>query len=110
MKAGVNTFSPLHYLHLELEPGARFQTPINHSESAVYVAHGLIEIDDSKPLGHGQMAVLSKGAPSIVHALQPTTVMMLGGERWENVSLNGILSRPRRSGSSRPRPTGGQDV
>ncbi len=80
MKAGVNTFSPLHYLHLELEPGARFQTPIDHSESAVYVAHGLIEIDDSKPLGHGQMAVLSKGAPSIIHALQPTTVMILGGE------------------------------
>ncbi|GAA0771719.1 MAG: pirin family protein [Brevundimonas sp.] len=80
MKAGVSTFSPLHYLHLELEPGARFQTPTDHSESAVYVVQGLVEIDDGKPLGHGQMAVLSSGAPSVIHALQPTTVMVLGGE------------------------------
>lgn len=80
MKAGVSTFSPVHYMHLELEPGARFQTPTDHSESAVYVVQGLVEIDDGKPLGHGQMAVLSRGAPSVIHALQPTTVMVLGGE------------------------------
>lgn len=80
MKAGVSTFSPLHYLHLELEPGARFQTPSDHSESAVYVVQGLVEIDDGQPLGHGQMAVLSRGAPSVIHALRPTTVMVLGGE------------------------------
>ncbi|WP_024353932.1 pirin family protein [Brevundimonas naejangsanensis] len=80
MKAGVSTFSPLHYMHLELEPGARFQTPTDHSESAVYVVQGLVEIDGGRPLGHGQMAVLSKGSPSVIHALQPTTVMVLGGE------------------------------
>lgn len=80
MKAGVSTFSPLHYMHLELEPGARFQTPTDHSESAVYVVQGLVEIDDGRPLSHGQMAVLSKGSPSVIHALQPTTVMVLGGE------------------------------
>ncbi|WP_415287802.1 pirin family protein [Brevundimonas sp. S1H14] len=80
MKAGVSTFSPLHYMHLELEPGARFQTPSDHAESAVYVVQGLVEIDDSRPVGHGQMAVLSKGSPSVIHALQPTTVMVLGGE------------------------------
>lgn len=80
MKAGVSTFSPLHYLHLELEPGARFQTPTDHSESAVYVVQGLVEIDGGRPLGHGQMAVLAKGSPSVIHALQPTTVMVLGGE------------------------------
>ena len=80
MKAGVSSFSPLHYLHLELEPGARFQTPSDHSESAVYVVQGLVEIDGGRPLGHGQMAVLAKGSPSVIHALQPTTVMVLGGE------------------------------
>ena len=80
MKAGVSTFSPLHYMHLEMEPGARFQTPTDHSESAVYVVQGLLEIDDGRPVGHGQMAVLERGLPSVLQALQPTTVMVLGGE------------------------------
>ncbi|MNE12795.1 hypothetical protein D3C80_1056140 [compost metagenome] len=80
MKAGVSTFSPLHYIHLELEPGARFQTPTNHSESAVYVVSGLVEIDDGRPLGHGQMAVLEKKIASVVCALEPSTIMVLGGE------------------------------
>ena len=80
MKAGVSTFSPLHYLHLELEPGARFQTPTDHSESAVYVVSGLVEIDDGRPLGHGQMAVLEKKIASVICALEPSTIMVLGGE------------------------------
>ena len=80
MKAGVSTFSPLHYLHLELEPGARFQTPTDHSESAISVVQGLVELDDGRPLGHGQMAVLEKGVASVICALEPSTVMVLGGE------------------------------
>ena len=80
MKAGVIAFSPMHYLHLELEPGARFQTPTDHSESAIYVVQGLVEIDDGRPLGHGQMAVLEKGVASVICALEPSTVMILGGE------------------------------
>jgi redox-sensitive bicupin YhaK (pirin superfamily) len=80
MKAGVNTFSPLHYMHLEMEPGARFQTPTDHAESAVYVVQGMVEIDDGRPVGPGQMAVLEKGLPSIIVAQQPTTLMVLGGE------------------------------
>lgn len=80
MKAGVSTFSPLHYMHLEMEPGARFQTPTDHAESAVYVVQGMVEIDDGRPVGPGQMAVLEKGLPSIIVAQQPTTLMVLGGE------------------------------
>ena len=80
MKVGVNTFSPLHYLHLELEPGAQFQTPTDHSESAVYVVSGLIEMDDGRPVGHGQMAVLERKTTSVIRALQASTVMVLGGE------------------------------
>ncbi len=80
MKAGVSTFSPLHYMHLEMEPGARFQTPTDHAESAVYVVQGMVEIDEGRPVGPGQMAVLEKGLPSIIVAQQPTTLMVLGGE------------------------------
>lgn len=80
MKAAVGVFSPLHYLHLELDPGARFQTPTDHSESAVYVVSGLVEVDDGRPLGHGQMAVLERGVASVLRALEPSVVMVLGGE------------------------------
>ena len=80
MKAGVSTFSPLHYMHLEMELGARFQTPTDHAESAVYVVQGMVEIDEGRPVGPGQMAVLEKGLPSIIVAQQPTTLMVLGGE------------------------------
>ena len=80
MKAAVGIYSPLHYLHLEMDPGARFQTPTDHSESAVFVVSGLVEIDDGRPLGAGQMAVLEKGVASVVCALEPSTVMILGGE------------------------------
>ena len=80
MKASVGIYSPLHYLHLEMDPGARFQTPTDHSESAVYVVSGLVEIDDGRPVGHGQMAVLEKGIASVICALEPSTVMILGGE------------------------------
>jgi len=80
MKAAVGVYSPLHYLHLDMDPGARFQTPTEHSESAVYVVSGLVEIDDGRPLGHGQMAVLERGVASVVCALEPSVVMILGGE------------------------------
>jgi redox-sensitive bicupin YhaK (pirin superfamily) len=80
MKASVGVYSPLHYLHLDMDPGSRFQTPTDHSESAVYVVSGLVEIDDGRPLGHGQMAVLEKGVASVVCALEPSVVMILGGE------------------------------
>ncbi len=80
MKPGVSTFSPLHYMHLEMEPGARFQTPTDHAESAVYVVQGMVEVDDGRPVGPGQMAVLEKGLPSVIVAQQPTTLMVLGGE------------------------------
>jgi hypothetical protein len=80
MKAGVSTFSPLHYMHLVLEPGARVQTPTDHAERAVYVVQGMVEIDDGRPVGPGQMAVIEMGLPSIIVAQQPTTLMVLGGE------------------------------
>jgi redox-sensitive bicupin YhaK (pirin superfamily) len=79
LKAGVSTYSPLHYMHLDMDAGARFQTPADHSENAVYVATGQVEVD-GRTLGQGQMAVMQPGASAVLHALQPSTVMVLGGE------------------------------
>jgi redox-sensitive bicupin YhaK (pirin superfamily) len=48
LTAGARTHSPLFYVHLDLEPGARAEVPTGHSERAVYVASGEIEIGDQR--------------------------------------------------------------
>jgi redox-sensitive bicupin YhaK (pirin superfamily) len=75
----VKTYSPLFYLHVELETGAKMGLPVGHAERAVYVVKGSVEHD-----GHvyraGQMLVFAPGAEPTVSAAEPSTVMMLGGE------------------------------
>ncbi|GAA0775879.1 pirin family protein [Brevundimonas diminuta] len=78
LTAGARTHSPLFYLHLELETGAAAEVPTGHSERALYVAAGEIELGGQR-LTAGQMAILNKQASS-VRANQPSTVMVLGGE------------------------------
>ncbi|WP_024353435.1 pirin family protein [Brevundimonas naejangsanensis] len=78
LTAGARTHSPLFYLHLELETGAAAEVPTGHSERALYVAAGEIELGGQR-LTAGQMAILDKQASSM-RANQPSTVMVLGGE------------------------------
>src|SRR5690606_34137611 len=60
LKAEVKTHSPLFYLHIELEPGARFVVPNGYEERAIYVASGSIMIGSTR-LTVGEMAVLESG-------------------------------------------------
>jgi len=78
LTAGARTHSPLFYVHLDLEPDARAEVPAGHTERAVYVASGEIELGGQR-LSAGQMAVVNQAA-SFVRAVQPSTVMVLGGE------------------------------
>lgn len=75
----VKTHSPLFYLHVILEAGAKFGLPKEHSERGFYIVKGSIEI-----AGHtytaGQMLVFTKGVDPLIHAKEHTTLMMLGGE------------------------------
>jgi len=87
------THSPLFYAHLELEAGAVAEIPAGHSERAIYVATGAVEVGDQTVSG-GQMAVVTPAASSM-RAVQPSTVMVLGGEPvgerflyWNFVSSN----------------------
>ena len=83
--AGVETSSPLFYVHWELQPGVRTAPPPGrgkaggHSERALYVVSGEIEVGD-RVLRGGQMAVLEPTAEPTVTALTQATVMVLGGE------------------------------
>ncbi|MGY3266351.1 pirin family protein [Lysobacter sp. HA35] len=79
LTAPVSVASPLFYLHLDLDDGARFALPADHPERAFYVARGEVDIDGQR-FGVGQMAVLTPGRSSDVVARGAATVMALGGE------------------------------
>lgn len=79
LRNDVKTHSPLFYLHVVLEKGARFGLPKEHAERGIYVAKGSIEVSH-RTYTVGQMLVFSKGADPLIIAKEPTTIMLLGGE------------------------------
>lgn len=79
LQSHVRTHSPLFYLHVVLQPGARFGLPKEHSERGFYIVKGSIEIG-GQTFSAGQMLVFSKGVDPILLAKEESTLMMLGGE------------------------------
>ena len=78
MKAAVKTYSPLFYMHWEMQDGAQRTLPAEHEERAVYVARGAAEIG-GESLVAGQMAVLAPGRDARIAAQGEATLMALGG-------------------------------
>ncbi|MBB6611610.1 pirin family protein [Pontibacter sp. Tf4] len=75
----VKTHSPLFYLHVILEPNARFSLPDKHTERGIYVAKGTIEVA-GRTYTTGQMLVFNKNAEPTIVARTAATLMLLGGE------------------------------
>lgn len=75
----VKTHSPLFYVHVVLEKDARFGLPTIHSERAIYVAKGSVEVS-GRTYTTGQMIVFTKGADPMIIPKEPSTLMLLGGE------------------------------
>jgi hypothetical protein len=76
--APVKTYSPMFYIHWELQPGAETAPPDRHEERAIFVAEGAVEVD-GREYRTGQMVIFAPlGRPKIT-ALQRSTVMCLGG-------------------------------
>jgi redox-sensitive bicupin YhaK (pirin superfamily) len=78
-EAKVPVFAPCFYVHWELDPGAKAALPAEYPERAAYVARGSVEVD-GQTLNTGQMAVFAPGETIAFTALEPSTVMLLGGE------------------------------
>lgn len=75
----VQTHSPLFYLHIKLEKGARFGLPKEHAERGLYVVRGSISVAGiSYPAG--QMLVFTTGADPVLVASEDSELMVLGGE------------------------------
>jgi len=79
LRNDVKTHSPLFYLHVVLEKGARFGLPKEHSERGIYIAKGSLELAGTT-YPEGQMLVFSKGVDPMIIAKEQTTLMLLGGE------------------------------
>ena len=75
----VRTFSPLFYLHAELDRDAKLAMPANHAERAVYVVSGTVE-HDGVPHPDGRLLVFTAGGEPVVTAVDgPARLMLLGG-------------------------------
>lgn len=79
LRNNVKTHSPLFYLHAKLEKGVRFGLPKEHSERAIYIAKGAVEVS-RRTYTTGQMLVFNKGMDPSIVSKEPTTLMLLGGE------------------------------
>ena len=72
-------FSPIFYLGVELQAGAKTAVSPEHAERAVYVAEGEVAIGD-RLLGVGDLAILAPAQPAeIVAGAGGAKAMLLGG-------------------------------
>ncbi len=97
LRNDVKTHSPLFYLHVVLETGARFGLPMEHSERGIYIVKGSVEMA-GRVYTAGQMLVFNKGADPTIISKEKTTLMLLGGEPLEErfIWWNFVSSRKER--------------
>jgi redox-sensitive bicupin YhaK (pirin superfamily) len=75
----VRTFSPLFYLHAELEGGARMAMPADHAERAAYVVSGTVEHDGVRYPAGRLLVFTTGGEPAVTAVDGPARLMLLGG-------------------------------
>jgi redox-sensitive bicupin YhaK (pirin superfamily) len=79
LRNNVKTFSPLFYLHAELEQGGRLPLPADHAERAVYVVSGTVTHEGTRHSA-GRLLVFAEGGEPVVTAEDgPARLMLLGG-------------------------------
>lgn len=80
LRNSVRTHSPLFYLHVELDAGARLALPMEYAERALYIVSGAIEHAGQRHEA-GRMLVFAAGGEPVVSAADgPVRLMLLGGE------------------------------
>ncbi len=79
LKSGVQITSPLVYLHVILDMGARFGIPQGYHERGVYIVNGSLLVNGTRYQA-GQLLVFSTGVDPLIIAAEHSILMMLGGE------------------------------
>jgi redox-sensitive bicupin YhaK (pirin superfamily) len=78
LKSGVNIFSPMFYVHLELAPGSRIDLPPEHDERAAYIVSGSVE-SAGRIYEAGNLLVFGAQNASIAATESSARAMLLGG-------------------------------
>lgn len=78
-RANVKIHSPLFYLHCEMPAGEGAELPQQYSERALYVASGSVDVGGERHT-EGRMLVFTAGQRVPFTALEPSIIMLLGGE------------------------------
>lgn len=97
LKNTVKTHSPLFYLHVVLDKGARFGLPPEHDERGFYIVKGSVELS-GVVYPAGQMLVFTRGVDPLIIAKEDSVLMMLGGEQLgpRHIWWNFVSSRKER--------------
>jgi redox-sensitive bicupin YhaK (pirin superfamily) len=81
MRSPVEVLSPMFYVELRLEPGARIAVPAPHAEQAIYIVNGRLQVEGAGAFEAGQLLVSKPGAVLVVTAGEAgARAMLLGGE------------------------------
>jgi redox-sensitive bicupin YhaK (pirin superfamily) len=78
-QAAVPVFSPIFYLDIQIESGARWRLPDEHEDRALYVVDRAVDVDGQR-IQAGRLAVLRPGLAE-VQATEPARVVALGGAK-----------------------------
>ncbi|MBV6424483.1 MAG: hypothetical protein NAOJABEB_02294 [Steroidobacteraceae bacterium] len=78
-RSPVEVLWPTLYVLAQMPANAALELPADHTERAVYVADGEIDVD-GEVLGEARLAVLTRGDTVRLHARHNARVMFLGGE------------------------------
>jgi redox-sensitive bicupin YhaK (pirin superfamily) len=81
LKSPVATLWPTFYVDARFPDGATLEIAPEHTERAVYVAQGQIEVEGAV-ISEGEMAVFEPGSRPALRARGATRAMLLGGERF----------------------------
>ena len=79
LRSAVRAHSALFYVHAALQPGARVELPRQYAERAVYLVSGAVEAG-GRVIDPLRMAVFADGAETVIEALAPSILMLLGGD------------------------------
>src|SRR5699024_8685679 len=73
------TYSPLFYVHADLEAGARLPLPDGYAERAMFIAGGEVEVAGQRHHAN-RMLVFAAGDAPVIRAIRDARIMLLGGE------------------------------
>lgn len=81
LSSSVQTFSPMFYVELRLQGGARIALPALYAEQAIYIVEGQLDLGRDGVFNAGQLLVTRAATEVVLKAgAQGATVMLLGGE------------------------------